>query len=205
MAGCQTNLAPLQKSDESWEDKFDIEAAKERRDNEICQTLPKPWVLEVAEAKRELALEQLKSKPWQALSLEETKAMTTIALDTNTYPPVTLDSLAADLIWQAAENARKEPESREFTYCQTSAGLRCSDYLRELVIQKLPRGRTPFLIRSTWQNPGTGRYDVEECESGVVVTHSSLSRTSSEPENNPLIVFLKRPPQDIFSFTSVAE
>ena len=163
--------------------------------NQICQEIPRVWILPVTQERRDAAIKSLDDE--KHLELDKTTF-------SNFHPLVIWEntSIAQTLFDNAHKWLNENPTDKSFRYCLYSSGKRCADELA-VTLGTRPRDSSAYLIRAIAKHEQTGFYSVSECEDGVYIHHNSLG-PDIDTVKTPVIVILIRPPSDVISSADAA-
>jgi len=163
--------------------------------NQICQPVPKVWILPVAHAKRSQAIEYLGNKKFLAVNKRTFSDLHSPLLSENI-------TIAQTLFNDAFDWLNKNPDDSSYRYCHSSSGKQCADELA-MSLGTRPRASSAYLVSAIAKHEQTGFHSVEECEDGVYIHHISLG-PDIEPVKTPLIVILSRPPLNVITSAGTA-
>ena len=163
--------------------------------NQICQTIPPLWILPVSAENQNEALSLLSAQEFLKLTENQFEQLSGIKNDTEI-------NSAQSLFDNALNWLKENPKDRTYKYCSFYSGEDCVNEL--ILLGTRPRDAKPYLIRAVVKHQNTGRFSAEECEDGVHIKHSSLGQFIPPSMKSPMIVFLSRPPNKVFSTSTVA-
>ena len=138
---------------------------------------------------------------WRHTTVQEEDADAWRWHRTSGGPVIMTDLLAADHVHEVRAAKRSEAMrllSTEYWVCLTAAE---ANTLAGETLPKVPMGRKPYLVRSVQGEPGTGRFYVGHCDDTGNFATSFVSTVPTGMEKLrrvPLIVFLEKPPVDMF-------
>ena len=163
--------------------------------NQICQSVPKIWTLPISADKRAEAIKKLDTQFAIELSDAEFSYWSSVPIDGE-------GSAAWQILAMARDKLKKDPDKRRNDFCDNKSGAEC---LYELKSLSGSGASKPFLIRAIAKNEFTGVLGAAECEDGIHISHFSLGRSTPPTIKMPTIVFLTRPPHDVFTSWYMAE
>ena len=169
--------------------------SKEFNYRQICQDVPKIWILPIVPNKRDEAINRLKNSKFVSL----TKS---IVYDLHSLSPPEDATIPQVLFNEAYDWLRKNPNDSSYRFCRNSSGKQCADELA-ISLGNRPRDSSAYLIRAIAKHEQTGFYSVSECEDGVYIHHNSLG-SDIDSIKTQVIVILSRPPRDVIASAGTA-